>query len=107
MCRSYRSSAAAGERGVTQNGNDFSPEALNRLLRPLKALYPSKNLTALAIRQSVISNWINGQHLSIEQVQTLSGQKWLSTTEKYKRNVAFPKRGRLQFTLIEPAISGI
>ncbi|MBD3639237.1 MAG: tyrosine-type recombinase/integrase [Crocinitomicaceae bacterium] len=70
---------------LTQNANDFSPEALNRLLRPLKALYPSKNLTALAIRQSVISNWINGQHLSIEQVQTLSGQKWLSTTEKYKR----------------------
>ena len=70
---------------LTSKGKIFSTESLNRMLRPLKASFHKKNLTALTIRQSVISHWINNQKLSLEQVHSMSGHKWLSTTEKYKR----------------------
>lgn len=70
---------------LSSKGIPLSVDSLNKMLRALKPLFPDKNLNALSIRQSVISNWINREQLSIEDVQIMSGQKWLSSTEKYKR----------------------
>lgn len=70
---------------LSSRGENISVDALNRILRILKPLFPDKNLNARSIRQSVISNWMNKGQLPLEEVQLLSGQKWLSTTEKYKR----------------------
>lgn len=66
-------------------GTEITVDTLNRMLRPLKNYYKNRNLNAQTIRQSVIANWINSQNISIEDVQLLAGHKWLSTTEKYKR----------------------
>jgi integrase/recombinase XerD len=63
----------------------ITPDTINRMLLPLKKYYKHRNLNARTIRQSVISNWINGQKVTIEDVQLLAGHKWLSTTEKYKK----------------------
>ena len=66
-------------------GENIKVDTLNRMLRPLKKLYKNRNLNANTIRKSVITNWINTQNITIEDVQLLAGHKWLSTTEKYKR----------------------
>jgi integrase/recombinase XerD len=70
---------------ITSKGKALTVDTLNKMLRALKPLFPDKNLNAKSIRQSVISNWINRERFSIEDVQTMSGQKWLSSTVKYKR----------------------
>lgn len=54
-------------------GGPITVDTLNRMLRPLKKLFPSKNLNAKTIRQSVIVNWINEERIPIEEVQLLSG----------------------------------
>jgi len=64
---------------------EITVDTLNKMLRPLKKLYKNRNLNANTIRKLVITNWINTQNISIEDVQLLAGHKWLSTTEKYKR----------------------
>jgi len=70
---------------VNKTGRATNVDSINRMLRPLKALFPERNLNAGTIRQSVISNWINVSKLRIEDAQILSGQKWLSSTERYRR----------------------
>jgi hypothetical protein len=55
------------------------------MLRPLNKLIPMKKVNAQTIRQSVISNWINVDNIGIEDVHMLSGQKWLSSIDKYKK----------------------
>mgnify|MGYP000642761404 CR=1 FL=1 len=67
-------------------GEPMSVDSLNRMLRPLKSLYRSRNLNANTIRKSVITNWINEDKKPIEDVQLLAGHKWLSTTEQYKKD---------------------
>lgn len=64
---------------------EITVDTLNKMLRPLKKVYKNRNLNANSIRKSVITNWINEHNISIEDVQLLAGHKWLSTTEKYKR----------------------
>lgn len=64
-------------------GTDLSVDGLNRIIRPLQGLFPSKNLNPQTIRQSVITNWLNDLKYSLEDVQLLSGQKWMSSTERY------------------------
>lgn len=60
-------------------------DTINRMLRPLNKTVALKNVNAQTIRQSVISNWINEDNMAIEDVQLLSGQKWLSSVDKYKK----------------------
>ena len=69
---------------ITQRGENLSVDALNRMLRPLQGLFSNKNLNASTIRQSVILNWINHYDYPLEDVQLLAGQRWLSSTVKYK-----------------------
>lgn len=70
---------------IGKRGTEFSVDALNRMIRPLQALYPHKNLNPQTIRQSVITNWLNVQNIPLEDVQLLSGLKWMSSTERYVR----------------------
>jgi site-specific recombinase XerD len=70
----------------------ISVDTINRMLRPLNVLIPMKKVNAQTIRQSVISNWINVDNIGIEDVQLLSGQKWLSSIDKYKREDSNQKR---------------
>lgn len=76
-------------------GSNFGVDTLNRMLRPLQALFPIKNLNATSIRKSVIANWLNVEKIPLEDVQLLSGQKWLSTTEKYIRPNSEDRRGMI------------
>ncbi len=66
-------------------GSRMTVDAINRLLRPLKHLFLDRNLNAQTIRQSVISNWLNVQNIGLEKCQEYAGHKWLSSTERYKR----------------------
>lgn len=66
-------------------GTRMSVDDIHYLVSTFKGLFPDRNLTPATIRQSVIANWLNEKKLPLEQVQLLSGQKWISTTIKYKQ----------------------
>lgn len=66
-------------------GTRMSVDDIHYLVSTFKGLFPDRNLTPANIRQSVIANWLNEKKLPLEQVQLLSGQKWISTTIKYKQ----------------------
>lgn len=69
----------------SKRGMKLTIDIVQQLVEVMQPLFPDRRLTLTKIRQSVISNWINIEKLSIDDVQLLSGQKWLSTVEKYKR----------------------
>ncbi|MDP3146002.1 MAG: tyrosine-type recombinase/integrase [Bacteroidota bacterium] len=66
-------------------GTRMSVDDIHYLVSTFKGLFPDRKLTPATIRQSVIANWLNEKKLPLEQVQLLSGQKWISTTIKYKQ----------------------
>jgi len=66
-------------------GTAFKVDTLNRMLIQFQSLFPTKNLNARTIRQSVIANWLNEHKTPLEDVQLLAGHKRLSTTERYIR----------------------
>lgn len=68
---------------IGNRGKSIDVDTIRTILRPLKKLFPLKKLHAGTIRQSVIYNWLNCCKIPLEDVQLLSGQKWISTTEKY------------------------
>jgi len=51
------------------------------MLHPMKALFPNKKLNPQTIRQSVIANWLNVDKIPLEDVQLLSGQKWMTLSK--------------------------
>jgi integrase/recombinase XerD len=55
-----------------------------KVIRPYKNLFPNKNLSALAIRQSVIANLLKAQK-DIRAVQVFAGHKSPMTTERYQQ----------------------
>lgn len=65
-------------------GDVYTVDGINRMLRPLKYYFSDRILNATTIRQSVIANWLNVKKIPIETVQQMSGQKYPSSTEKYK-----------------------
>ncbi|HET6244220.1 MAG TPA: tyrosine-type recombinase/integrase [Bacteroidia bacterium] len=66
-------------------GTRLTVDDIHYLVSTYKPLFPDRNLTPSTIRQSVISNWLNEKKLPLEQVQMISGQKWISTTVKYRQ----------------------
>jgi integrase/recombinase XerD len=66
-------------------GTRMSVDDIHYLVSTFKGLFPDRKLTPATIRQSVIANWLNEKKLPLEQVQLISGQKWISTTIKYKQ----------------------
>jgi site-specific recombinase XerD len=67
-------------------GTRISVDDIHYLVSTLKGLFPDRNLTPTTIRQSVIANWLNEKKIPLEQAQLMSGQKWISTTVKYRQN---------------------
>jgi integrase/recombinase XerD len=55
-----------------------------KVIKPYKNLFPDKNLSALAIRQSVIANLLKAQK-DIRAVQVFAGHKSPMTTERYQQ----------------------
>lgn len=76
-------------------GEKLTTDVILHIVKPLQHLYVDRKLTATRIRQSVIRNWVNGTRYSLEEVQLLSGHKWLSTTERYKSGGSVGKREKI------------
>lgn len=66
-------------------GESVKVDTLNRILRPLKKKFPRRNLNAQTIRQSVITNWLNDDKIVLDEVQLLSGQKYMSSVQRYMK----------------------
>jgi site-specific recombinase XerD len=66
-------------------GNRIGVEDIYYLTSTFKALFADRNLNPLTIRQSVIANWLNERKIPLEQVQLMAGQKWISSTVKYRQ----------------------
>ncbi|CAN5413204.1 hypothetical protein BH10BAC1_BH10BAC1_06090 [soil metagenome] len=66
-------------------GSRITVDDIHYLVSTFKSLFPDRNLTPANIRQSVIANWLNEKKIPLEQVQLMAGQKWISTTIKYRQ----------------------
>lgn len=69
---------------IGMNGERVTTDTVHYLISTLKGLFPDKKLTPLMVRQSVISWWINKLKIPPEQVQLMTGHRWLSSTQKYE-----------------------
>ena len=67
-------------------GSRITVDDIHYLVSTFKSLFPDKNLTPSLIRQSVISNWLNEKKYPLEQVQLMTGQKWISSTARYRHS---------------------
>lgn len=67
-------------------GTPIKADDIHYAVSTMKGLFPDRNLNPQTIRQSVIANWLNEKKIPLEQVQLMSGQKWISTTVKYRQN---------------------
>ncbi len=67
-------------------GTPTTSDDVHYLVSTFKGLYPERNLNPTTIRKSVIANWLNEKKLPLEQIQIMSGQKWISTTANYRQN---------------------
>jgi len=68
---------------LNKRGNAESGCAARKIILQFKHLFPNKNLTALAIRQSVIVNLLKAGK-DIRAVQVFAGHKSPMTTERYQ-----------------------
>lgn len=59
-------------------------DGINYLIETYKSRFPERNINCKAIRDSVISYWMNTKKMSPEQVQLLAGHRWISSTLRYK-----------------------
>jgi site-specific recombinase XerD len=66
-------------------GNRTTVDDIHYLVSTFKGLFPDRNLSPATIRQSVIANWLNEKKIPLEQAQLMAGQKWISTTVKYRQ----------------------
>lgn len=81
-------------------GDHFTVDALNALIESQKPLVPGKLVNCSKIRESVISNWLNVDHLDLGQVQYMAGHKWPSSTEKYINPIS--QEVKVNFNLFHP-----
>lgn len=66
-------------------GKRITVDDVHYIVSTAKGLFPDRNLTPAAIRQSVIANWLNEKKIPLEQAQIMAGQKWISTTQRYRQ----------------------
>ena len=66
-------------------GNRITVDDVHYITSTFKPLFPDRKLSPLTIRQSVIANWLNEKKIPLEQVQLMAGQKWISTTVRYRQ----------------------
>lgn len=71
---------------VNKLGSPLTVDGVCSVFDQFKSLFSGRKLSPSTIRQSVIMNWLNEKGKSIEEVQELSGHKFMSTTELYLRD---------------------
>lgn len=69
-----------------QGRNDNSRDGVLYLIETMKGRFQDRNLTTKAIRDSVISYWLNEMKLPLEQVQLMAGHKWISSTLRFRQS---------------------
>lgn len=69
---------------IGKAGEAITCDAIHYIVSTVQDLFPDKEISALAIRQSTIAFWINEMNIPLEQVQIMAGHKWISSTEKYQ-----------------------
>lgn len=77
---------------LTKLGTPISVDGLHAIFDSLKAIVPTKDICPKKIRMSVISYWLNDRKIPLEQVMDMSGQKWPSSTNLYKKKDAEAQR---------------
>lgn len=70
---------------INMRGDADTQDGINYLVQTMKGLFPDKNLHAKYIRMSVIANKLNVDKLPLNIVQDFAGQKYASTTIKYRK----------------------
>lgn len=70
---------------ITKTGAEETVDGIHSMIQPLKSLFMDRKLCPSTIRISVISHWLNVRKIPVEDVQLMSGHKWPSSTERYKR----------------------
>lgn len=74
-------------------GNRITVDDIHYLVYTYKAMFPDRKLAPSSIRQSVIANWLNERNFPLEKVKYMSGQKWISTTLRYRQlNLEYQKQ---------------
>jgi integrase/recombinase XerD len=68
---------------ITNRGVPISGESIGSIIEPVSAFVPYKTVNAKHIRMSVISYWLNEQHIPLDVVQLMAGHKFPSSTERY------------------------
>ena len=68
---------------VTHFGTEQTVDAVNRMFRPYKHLFPDKKLNPQNIRMSVIHGLVNESNLKLEVALERAGIKWMSSISKY------------------------
>lgn len=76
-------------------GKPITPEDAHYIVSTFKPLFPDRNLNPQTIRQSVIANWLNEKKIPLEQVQLMAGQKWISTTARYRQTSVEEQRAMM------------
>ncbi len=69
---------------ISKRGTEENGEGIGYLLETYRHLFPTRNLNAKTIRQSVITNLLK-QGKDLRVVQAFAGHKYPSTTEKYRQ----------------------
>jgi integrase/recombinase XerD len=69
---------------LAKTGERLSADCIHYLISTLKDIVPEKTVTPSTIRQSVICWWINDLKIPLEQVQLMSGHRWISATQRYE-----------------------
>jgi len=66
-----------------QGTNYTASDSIGYLIDTFKTCFPTRNLTAKSIRDSVIAYWLNVRKIPLEQVQLIAGHRWISSTLRY------------------------
>ena len=71
--------------GAARGRNPEKTDNIHSLCETYRPLFPTKRITPITIRQSVIANLLKqGKDLRI--VQVFAGHKYVSATERYRQN---------------------
>ena len=70
---------------IGQRGLPMTAEDITKHIKRNYNIYKPRKVTALAIRQSVITNFLK-QNIDLRIVQSFAGHKYPSTTERYKQD---------------------
>jgi integrase/recombinase XerD len=70
---------------VNYHGLQEKVDGINYLMETFRDRFIGRKFNSKAIRDSVISHWMNVKRMPPEQVQLLAGHRWISSTLRYKK----------------------